>query len=150
MMSSLFVFLQLLLGRLKLRTCWIIVFVAKDGHLNGNFLLSGVAIHFRMPLGNLGRTWQMPPPFWLHIWSIEGFNYSQGGGDVSFWFSFVDCMLVYRYAYVFVQLCLDVHIIHVVLLCIGYDSCYAVSSTHWVAPSTLWDHQCYDWCGYSI
>ena len=36
--------------------------------------------------------------------------------NVSFWFSFVDCVLVYRYAYVFVRLCLDVHVVHVVLL----------------------------------
>ena len=56
MMSSLFVLLQLLLGSLKLRTCWIIVIVAGAGPLNGNFLLSGVAIHFRKLLGNLGRT----------------------------------------------------------------------------------------------
>ena len=76
----------------------------------------------------------MPPPFWLHIWSVEGYTHSQRGGDVSFWFSFVDCMLVYRYAYVFVQLCLDVHFVHVVLVHIGYDSHYAVSSTHWAAP----------------
>ena len=53
---------------------------------------------------------------------------------VNFWFSFVDCMLVYRYAYMFVQLCIDVHVMHVVLLCIGHDSCYAVSNTHWVGP----------------
>ena len=56
------------------------------------------------------------------------------GGDVSFWFSFVDCVLVYRYAYVFVRLCLDVHVVHVVLVRIGHDSRYAVSSTHWAAP----------------
>ena len=134
MMSSLFILLQLLLGSLKLKTYWIIVFIAGDGPLNGNFLLSGVAIHFRKPLGNLGRTWQMPPPFWLHIWSVEGYAHSQGGGDISFWFSFVDCVLVYRYAYVFVRLCLDVHIVRVVLLRIGHDSHYAVSSTHWAAP----------------
>ena len=134
MMSSLFVLLQLLLGKLKLGTCWIIVFVAGDGPLNGNVLLSGVAIHFKKPLGNLGRTWQMPPPFWLHIWSVEGYSHSQGGSDVSFWFSFVDCVLVYRYAYVFVQLCLDMHVVHIVLVCIGHYSCYAVSSTHWTAP----------------
>ena len=58
----------------------------------------------------------------------------KGGGDSSFWFSFVDCVLVYRYTYVFVRLCFDVHVVHVVLLCIRHDSCYAVSSTHWVAP----------------
>ena len=52
---------------------------------------------------------------------------------VRFWFSFVDCVLVYRYAYVFVWLCLDMHVVCVVLLCIGYDSRYAVSSTHWAA-----------------
>ena len=54
--------------------------------------------------------------------------------NVSFWFYFVDLVLVYRYAYVFVRLCLDVHVVHVVLLRIRYDSCYAVSSTHWAAP----------------
>ena len=54
--------------------------------------------------------------------------------SISFWFSFVDCVLVYSYTYVFVQLCLDMHVAHVVLLCIGHDSYYAVSSTHWVAP----------------
>ena len=53
---------------------------------------------------------------------------------ISFWFSFVDCVLVYRYAYVFVRLCLDVHVVRVVLLRIGHDSRYAVSSTHWAAP----------------
>ena len=53
---------------------------------------------------------------------------------ISFWFSFVDCVLVYRYAYMFVQLCLDVHVVHIVLLRIGHDSRYAVSSTHWAAP----------------
>ena len=56
MMSSLFVLLQPVLGSLKLRTFWIIVFIASNGPLNGNLLLSGVAIHFRKPLGNLGRT----------------------------------------------------------------------------------------------
>ena len=76
----------------------------------------------------------MPVPFWLHIWSIEGYANSQGGGDVSFWFSFVDCVLVYRYAYVFVRLCLDVHVVGAVVVRIGHDSHYAVSSTHWVAP----------------
>ena len=55
-MSSIFVLLQLFLGNLKLRTYWIIVFVAGDGPLNGNFLLSSVAIHFRKPFGNLGCT----------------------------------------------------------------------------------------------
>ena len=58
----------------------------------------------------------------------------KGGGDIRFWFSFVNCMLVYRYAYVFVWLCLDVHIVCIVLVRIGYDSCYAISSTHWAAP----------------
>ena len=54
---------------------------------------------------------------------------------ISFWFSFVDCVLVYRYAYVFVRLCLNVHVVCIVLLCIGHDSRYAVSSTHLaVAP----------------
>ena len=76
----------------------------------------------------------MPSPFWLNIWSVEDYAHSQGGGDVSFWFSFVDCVLVYRYAYVFVWLCLDVHVVHVVLVRIGHDSRYAVSSTHWAAP----------------
>ena len=46
--------------------------------------------------------------------------------SVSFWFSFVDCVLIYRYAYVFVQLYLDVHVLRVVLLRIGHDSRYAV------------------------
>ena len=32
------------------------MFMAGEGPLNGNFLLSGVAIHFKKPLGNLGRT----------------------------------------------------------------------------------------------
>ena len=54
--------------------------------------------------------------------------------NVRFWFSFVDCALLYRYAYVFVWLCLDMHVMHVVLLYIGHGSCYAVSITHWVAP----------------
>ena len=53
---------------------------------------------------------------------------------ISFWFSFVDCMLVHRHAYVFMLLYLDVHVVHVVLLHIGHDSCYAVSSTHWAVP----------------
>ena len=70
-MSSLFIFIQLLLGNLRLRTCWIIMLVAREGPLNGNFLLSGIAIHFRKPLGSLERTWQMSPPFWLHVWSVE-------------------------------------------------------------------------------
>ena len=56
MMSSLFVLLQMLMGSLKLRTCWIIMFIARDGPLNENFSLSGVAIHFKKPLGILGRT----------------------------------------------------------------------------------------------
>ena len=43
-------------------------------------------------------------------------------------------MLVYRYAYVFVWLCLDLHVVRVVLVRIGHDSRYAVSSTHWAAP----------------
>ena len=144
MISSLFVLLKLLLGSLKLRTSWIIMFVARDGLLNGNFLLSGVAIYFRKPLGNLGRTWQTLPLFWHHIWSIEGYGHSQGGGNVSFWFYFVDCVLVYRYAYVFVQLCLDVYVVHVVLLHVRHDSWCAISSTHRVAtqhtlgPPVLW------------
>ena len=54
--------------------------------------------------------------------------------NVSFWFSFADCVLVYKYAYVFVRLCLDVYVMRVVLLRIGHDSHYAVSSTHWAAP----------------
>ena len=53
---------------------------------------------------------------------------------VSFLFSFVDCVLVYRYAYVIVRLCLDVHVMHIVLLRAEHDSRYAVSSTHQVAP----------------
>ena len=53
---------------------------------------------------------------------------------LAFFLSFVDCVIIYRYAYVFVRLCLDVHVMHIVLLHIRYDSCYAVSSTHWVAP----------------
>ena len=65
-------------------------------------------------------------------------SFPRGGGDVSFWFSFVDCVIVYGYAYVFVRLCLDVHVVHVVLLRIGYDSCYAVSITYWaVSQYTL-------------
>ena len=55
MMSSLFVLLALLLVSLKLRTYWIIVFVARDGPLNGNVLLSGMAIHFKKPLWDLGH-----------------------------------------------------------------------------------------------
>ena len=38
------------------------------------------------------------------------------------------------YAYVFVRLCLDVRVVRAVLVRIGHDSRYAVSSTHWVAP----------------
>ena len=53
---------------------------------------------------------------------------------VSFWFSFVDCVLVYRYTYVFVRLYLDMHVVCVVLVRIGHNSSYEVSSTHWVAP----------------
>ena len=64
----------------------------------------------------------------------SGHCYTKMTPIVSFWFSFVDCVLVYRYTYVFVRLCLDVHVVHVVLLHIEYDSCYVVSSTHWVAP----------------
>ena len=64
----------------------------------------------------------------------RGLSSFPGGVDISFWFSFVDCVLVYRYAYVFVRLCLDVHVVHIVLLCIGHDSCYAISSTYRVAP----------------
>ena len=109
-----------------------------------------MAIQFRKPLGNLGRTWQTPPLFWRHIWSVEGYAHSQGGGDISFWFSFVDYVLVYSYAYVFVQLCLDVHVVHVVVLHIRHDSSYWLHVMQSAAPigwhpSTLWDHQCYDW-----
>ena len=149
-MSSLFILLQLLLGSLKLRTCWFIVFVSRDGHLNGNFWLSGVAIHFRKPLGNLGRILQMPPPFWLHIWSVEDYTHSQGGGDVSFWFSFVDFMLVYRHAYVFLRLYLDVHVVHIAFLCMLHccasDMTAVMQSAAPIGryPSIPWDHQCYE------
>ena len=54
--------------------------------------------------------------------------------SIIFWFSLVDCVLVCRYAYVFVRLCLDVYVVRVVLACIGHDSRYAVSRTHWAAP----------------
>ena len=54
MMSSLFILLQLMLGSLRLRTCWVIIFMAGDGLLNRNFLSSGMAIHFKKPLGKLG------------------------------------------------------------------------------------------------
>ena len=57
-----------------------------------------------------------------------------GGDDISFWSSFIDCVLVCKYAYVFVRLYLDMHVMHIVLLCVRHDSHYAVSSTHWVAP----------------
>ena len=32
------------------------MFIAGDSSLNGNFSLSGVAIHFKKPLGNVGCT----------------------------------------------------------------------------------------------
>ena len=51
---------------------------------------------------------------------------------VSFCFSFVD--FVIACFFFFMWLCFDVHVLHVVLLYIGHDSCYAVSSTHWVVP----------------
>ena len=53
---------------------------------------------------------------------------------VSFWLSFVDYILVYRYAYVFVWLYLDVHVVHVVLLHVEHDSCSVVSSTYQLVP----------------
>ena len=53
---------------------------------------------------------------------------------LSFWFSFVNYVLVYRFAYVFLWLCLDVPVVHVVSLCVGHESHYTDSSTHWVAP----------------
>ena len=56
MMSHLFVLLQLLLGGLRLRNSCIIMSVVGEGPLNENFLLNSVAILFRRPLGNLGRT----------------------------------------------------------------------------------------------
>ena len=56
MMSYFLVFLQLLLGSLRLKTYWIIAFVVVDGPLNGILVSSGVDIHFKRPLGNLGHT----------------------------------------------------------------------------------------------
>ena len=32
------------------------MFIAGDSPLNANFLLTSMAIHFKKPLGNLGRT----------------------------------------------------------------------------------------------
>ena len=85
-----------------------------------------MAIHFKKPLGNLGRTWQMISPFWLDIWRAEGYAHSQKRVNISFWFYFVDCVLIYRYTYVFVRLCLVVHVMHVkhvALLHVRYNSC---------------------------
>ena len=53
---------------------------------------------------------------------------------VSFWFSFIQYVLVYISAYVFIWLYLNVLVVYIVSLCIRYNSHYAVSSTHWVAP----------------
>ena len=36
--------------------------------------------------------------------------------------------------YLVMQLCLDIHVIHIVLFYIGHGSYCAISSTHWVAP----------------
>ena len=105
-----------------------------ESPLNRNFLSSGMAIDFRRPLGNLGCTWLTPPPFWLHIWSIEDFYQSKVRYVVSFWFFYIDCILIYRSEYVFVLLCLDVLVAYIVSLQVRYDSCYAFSSTHRVAP----------------
>ena len=46
MISYLFALLQLLLGSLRLRAYWIIMFMVEEGPLNGDFLSSGMAIHF--------------------------------------------------------------------------------------------------------
>ena len=81
------------------------------------------------------------PPFGSHLWACFSINWPITHRlIVGFWFSFVNYVLVYSYAYVFVRLCLDVYVVHVVyvaLLCIGHDSCYAVSSSHWVAPQHI-------------
>ena len=63
MISCLFTLLQLLLGIMRLRIYWAIIFVVGVGPLNGNFLSSSVAIHFRRPPRNQGRTWLMHPLF---------------------------------------------------------------------------------------
>ena len=56
---------------------------------------------------------------------------------VSFWFLFIDCMLVYMSEYVFVWLYFNVLAVYIVLLYIRRDSCYTVSSTHWVATQHI-------------
>ena len=43
-------------------------------------------------------------------------------------------MLAFGSLLLIVQLCLDMHVVHIVLLHIRHDSYDAVSSTHWVAP----------------
>ena len=54
--------------------------------------------------------------------------------NISFCFSFVDIVLVYMSANVFVCLYIDVLAVYLVSLSIRHNSWYAVSSTHKVLP----------------
>ena len=56
---------------------------------------------------------------------------------VSFWFSFVDCVLICSSIYVFVWLYLDVLVVYAISLHVGHGCCYAVSNTHWVATQHI-------------